>query len=567
MDTIISYIRPHLKRMTIGLSFKVFGSFMDLALPWILAYIIDYVITKGQISSIFLWGFVMLVCSILAVVCNILANRSAAAVARDTTGQIRNDLFSKISYLSCAQVDEKTMPSLISRMTTDTYNIHQMVGMMQRLGVRAPILLVGGIMITFTMDPVLTLVLVSILPFILLLVWQVSRHGVPQFRLLQKKIDAMVLKVREIVSGIRVIKALSKTDVEESSFEKINQNVRNTETKATIIMSLTNPTMNFLLNIGLVLVILVGAYRVNRGEGNVGSILAFLTYFSIILNAMMALTRMFIVYSKSSASAERIKEILLMPQDLVQQESQETKNDVEIEFDHVSFHYLNQNEMFSNLSFQLHRGQHLGIIGATGSGKTTLINLLMRFYDPQEGIIRLCGQDIRTMDSAQLRERFGVVFQNDVLFEDTVANNIDFGRDITQEQREKAARSAQAEEFIEQLPDHFDYPLAIKGSNLSGGQKQRVLLSRALASQPEFLILDDSSSALDYRTDAQLRKALQENYQKTTTVIIAQRVSSIKHCDQILVLDEGKIIGRGNHEELMQSSEVYRQIACSQMGE
>lgn len=567
MKKIFAYLRPYFGKMTVGIIIKFLGTIMDLLLPWILSYLIDEIVPLKDITKIMIFGGLMIVCSIVAVSTNIIANRMASLVARDTTERIRHDLFSKISYLSCRQVDTFTIPSLESRLTSDTYNIHQMIGMMQRLGIRAPILLLGGIAITMTLEPVLTLVMLAVMPFVGGVVFFISRKGIPLYTSLQQAVDRMVRTVREDAAGIRVIKALSKTQYEKDHFARVNQDVVNHETKASVTMAASNPLMNLFLNVGLTLVVIVGAFRVYEGVTKAGVILAFLTYFTIILNAMLSINRMFVVFSKGAASAKRINEVLDAPKDLKVIPAEHQQDGYHIVFDHVSFSYHKASrETVSNISFALKQGETLGIIGATGCGKSTIINLLIRFYDCDQGTIRIHGDDVRSIPSEKLHSMFGIVFQNDVLFADSIKENIRFGRELSQTQVAEAAEYAQAKFFIDELEDGFDHLLTIRGSNLSGGQKQRVLISRALASQPEILILDDSSSALDYQTDARLRRAIDKHYEKTTTIIVAQRVSSILHADHILVLEHGKEIGYGTHEQLLKTCEEYRTISQSQMG-
>ncbi|MGN0664776.1 MAG: ABC transporter ATP-binding protein [Negativibacillus sp.] len=567
MRHLYNYLKPYIPRMTLGLVIKFTGTIMDLLLPWILSYMIDTVAPQQNVSLIVKWGIVMVLCAVVAVITNIVANRMASWVATQCTRKIRHDLFRKISYLSCAQVDYYTIPSLESRLTSDTYNVHNFISRIQRLGIRAPILLTGGIIITLILEPVLASVLICILPFIAILVYKVSKKGIPLYTNLQKGVDSMVRTVRENITGIRVIKALSKTDREQERFREINAEVARRETTAGVTMSLTNPMMNLFLNLGLTMVIVVGAYRVNAGLTETGKIIAFLTYFTIILNAMLSITRMFVLMSRGAASANRIAEILDTPADLKLSPEDRIESENHIEFDHVSFAYeKSRDHHIKDISFTLKRGESLGIIGATGCGKSTIINLLMRLYDNDEGSIRIDGRKVSSIPDEELHQKFGLVFQNDVLFADTIASNIDFGRSLSMEEIEKAAEDAQAMEFIRSLPDGFQHMLTSKGTNLSGGQKQRVLLSRALAGKPEILILDDSSSALDYKTDSLLRQALRKNHSDTTAIIIAQRISSIYHCDKILVLEEGRTIGYGTHEELMKNCPVYQEISQSQMG-
>ncbi len=566
MKRIFPYLKPYLWAMSLGLTIKFVGTIMDLLLPWLLSYLIDTVVPTQSIPMVLFYGGVMVICSIVAVVTNIQANRMASRVARDVTRTVRHDLFQKISLLSCRQVDAFTIPSLESRLTSDTYNIHQVVGRMQRLGIRAPILLLGGIVVTLTLEPVLTLVLLAILPVLGFVVYKISQKGIPLYTRLQQAVDKMVLDVRENAGGIRVIKALSKMDYEKEQFSQVNAEVTKRETTAATVMAASNPLMNLFLNLGLTLVIVVGAYRVNSGLTQPGKIIAFLTYFTIILNAMLSITRMFIMYSKGSASAVRIGEVLDTPEDLTILPEDKIETPYHITFNDVCFSYNKTQNNLENISFALKKGETLGILGATGCGKTTVINLLIRFYDVDSGEIRINGQNVNSIPFQQLHQKFGIVFQNDVLFADTISENIAFGRALHSSAIEAAARYAQASGFIDQLEDGLEHPLTARGTNLSGGQKQRVLISRALAAQPEILVLDDSSSALDYKTDAQLRQAIGEHFQKTTTIIVAQRISSVMQADHIMVLEEGRILGYGAHSQLMESCASYREIAKSQMG-
>lgn len=566
MKTMTQYIRPYFGRMIYGFIIKFIGTIMDLFLPWILAYMIDEIIPLGDQNQIWQWGILMVVFSAVGVLASVYANRKASGVARDFTRDVRHDLYVKVSDLSNRQVDEITIPSLVSRLTTDTYNLHQMVNMIQRIGVRAPILVLGGVIMTMNLEPVLSMIMIATLPFIALTVYIVSKKGIPLFTSLQTKIDELVRIVRENVTGVRVIKALSKGEYEKQRFAKTNQQVAAADRKANNTMALINPWMNILLNGGLVLIIIVGAYRVHAGVSEAGKIVAFLSYFTIILTAMMNITRVFIVYSKASASATRIEEVLHMPKELQPISMYQSQDEAFISFHHVSFSYNGQKDTLSDIDFHLNKGESLGIIGATGAGKSTIISLLMRFYEIDRGEILINGQNIKTYDAQTLKEMFGVTFQNDTIFHDTVAHNIAFGRDLSLPDIQEAATHAMADDFIRHLADGYDTILESHGANLSGGQKQRILISRALAAHPKILVLDDASSALDYETDARLRKAILEHYPDTTLLMIAQRVSSVMSLDHILVLEEGRIVAQGSHRELMKSCEIYRDLAISQMG-
>ena len=567
------YLKPFYLRMAGGFVIKFTGTLMDLFLPWALAYMIDTVIPANGRREILLWGVFMLVCSVLAVTFNILANRMAARVAGDAIYVIRNDLFEKVMFLPDMQADGLTRPSLISRLTTDTYHVHQMLGRIQRLGVRAPILLTGGIVMTLLLDPVLAGILLGTLPLLTIVVIAVSKRSIPLYGRLQESLDRFVRLVREDIAGIRVIKALSREEYERKRFGEINREVTERERRAAITAAITSPAMNILLNLGMVAVIVAGAIRVNAGLSQVGKILAFMSYFTIILNALLSISRMFVAVSKAAASAERIVRVL-ETEDEREWERAETERDQgangetevpHIAFEGVSFSYNKIGDNLTDISFSLKHGETLGIIGSTGSGKSTVVNLLMRFYDVDQGRICLDGKDIRTIKLSDLRKRFGAVFQNDVLFAGDIYENVSLGRGIGKEQVKEALEHARAEEFVEEKGGIWE-KLDIRGANLSGGQKQRLLIARALAGEPEILVLDDSSSALDYRTEGELRRELRENFADTTCIVVAQRISSVMGADHILVLEEGRAAGYGTHAELMERCEVYREIERSQMG-
>ena len=569
MKFLLKYMKGMGWYIAVTLTIKVSATIAELFIPYILGHILDNVVPTNSVRNIVMWGVVMIICAVLACVGNIVANRMAARTARNTTERIRHALFDRTMRLSSAQIDHFTIPSLESRLTSDTYHVHHFLGMIMRMGVRAPILLVGGVVVTLTLDPVLTLVMIVTLPLIGLTVGLISRRGVPLFKQSQKSVDGMIRVVREDAQGIRVIKALSKVNYERRRYDAANKRLVADETKASTTMALSNPLVTLLLNFGLVSVIVVGAFRVNGNLSQTGTIIAFIQYFTMISNAMIGLTRIFVHSSKGMASAQRISEVIDTEADLVtvsESEHPTADTDSMVSFENVSFSYLGKVDNLANVSFELKKGQSLGIIGSTGCGKTTLTQLLMRLYDVREGNVRINGRDVRTIPHDELNEKFGVVMQNDFIYAGSVRENIDFGRGLSDDDLMRAARIAQAAEFIDGFDDGLDHHLNSKGTNLSGGQRQRLLISRAVAGKPEILVLDDSSSALDYKTDAALRAALRENMSEVTTVIIAQRVSSIMHCDLILVLENGRIIGRGTHNELMESCSIYKEISDSQIG-
>ena len=569
MKFLLKYLKPFFGIMTVGIIIKVLGTVVELFIPLILTHILDNVVITERISEIIFWGVMMLLCAAAACVFNIWANRMAAKVSRRFSERVRNDLFSRTMRLSSAQVDAFTIPSLESRITTDTYNVHNFVGMMQRMGIRAPIMLVGGVSITLFMDPLLSIAMIATLPFIFITVYFISRKGVPLYTKVQKATDKMTRVVREDTQGIRVIKALSKVEYEHRRYEKVNRELSESEQHAGFIMSGVHPVMTLFMNTGLVLVVALAANLVAGNRSTPSTVIAFMQYFTQISMAMMSVTRIFTMYTKCSASAKRISEVINAPEDITiksETDFPRSESGAHIEFKNVSFSYKGKQNDLENINFSLSRGESLGIIGATGSGKSTLIRLLMRLYDVGDGAVYICGRDVRTIPAEELYPMFGAAFQQDFLYAETIEENIDLGRHLSREQIEFAAKIAQAHDFISAFPDGYEHQLSQKGTNISGGQKQRLLISRAIASHPEILVLDDSSSALDYKTDANLRAALRENMSGTTLVTVAQRVSSVKDCTLILVLDEGKIIGKGTHEELLSSCPEYREISESQMG-
>lgn len=566
MTRLFAYLRGYEWRVALTLSIKTIGTFMDLLIPWALSHIIDDVIPKNNISQVYLWGLVMLAFCLVAWFGNIISNRMAASVSRDATKKIRYKLFSKISYLSSRDVDRFTIPSLISRMTSDTYSVHHALGMMQRMGVRAPILLFGGIIITMLADPVLTSVLLTLIPIVSFMTVYVSKKGAGLFKIVQNAVDALVRAVRENASGIRVIKALSKSEYEKKRFVEVNTDLTQKERRAETVMAFINPAMSVMLNLGLCAVIGIGAYRVNSGKTEIGDIIAFMTYFTIILNSIMMITRIFMNLSKASASASRIDEVLSCPDELsIGCSVEEDASAPAVEFKNVSFSYENSGFKLSDISFAVKQGETLGILGPTGSGKTSLISLLLRFYHINDGEIRINGVNINDFTLSDLRRKFGTVLQNDTLFRDSIGENISFGRKITEEEMLSAAQAAQADKFISDAGG-FDAEVAIKGANFSGGQKQRLLITRALAGNPEIFIFDDSFSALDYKTDSLLREKLRDSFGDKTKIIVTQRVSSVLSAEHILVLDNGKCAGYGTHEELMKTCAIYRETAELQLG-
>ena len=581
--------------IALAIFIKLIGTLSELLLPYILEHIIDFVVPSGDLRMVLIWGAAMFAAAVFCRAFNVYANRMAVDNAHRISYEIRQALFEKTIRLSGPRFDSFTLPSLISRMTSDSYNVQSAVQQLQSLCVRAPIMLVGGVIVSLLMDVQLALILVVMLPVLILLILLISSRGIPMYNEVQRRLDAVVRIMRENITGIRVVKALSKEDFERERFSRVNSELTSSDTAAATLMAVPGPLMQLFLNIGLTAVVLVGAARVNSGETQPGVILAFLTYFNMITMGVMGLSRIFTSMSKASASADRIAQVLdaedgftLTGGTDAGAESEAGSGTMSAEakdapplivFDHVDFSYgedsgetagfvgEEREKALEDISFTLGRGESLGVIGPTGCGKTTLINLLMGFYEADSGTITVDGMDVRDYDPDTLRRKFGTVFQNDILFKDTLRENIDFGRDLSESDLLSAAEASMAKEFIDRHPEGLEYEAAIKGANLSGGQKQRILVARALAAHPEILVLDDSTSALDYRTDAEMRRRIGLHYGSSALIMIAQRVSSIMNMDRILVMDNGKIIGNGTHEELMKTCAPYREICEIQIGE
>ncbi len=582
MKLIFRYMGRYWRLVVLAMITKLLATVTELLLPYILEHIIDVVVPKEEIAEVIFWGVLMFLTAILCRTLNVKANRLAVTNAHRVSFDVRQDLFHKTVNLSGAQFDAFGLPSIISRMTSDSYNVQSAAQQLQSMCVRAPMMLLGGVMVSVVMDVHLALIMLVMLPLLIAIILGVSAKGLPLYAKVQKKLDAVVRVMRENITGIRVVKALSKADYENRRFDGVNEEMTKSDISAATVMAFPGPFMQLCLNVGLALVVVIGARRVNNGLMKPGVILAFLTYFNMVTMGVMGLSRIFMTMSKASASAGRIDEVISADTGLhvlSPEEAESPSGGGFIRFEDVCFNYgeggadtsgfagESRELALDHISFTLERGESLGIIGPTGCGKTTIINLLMRFYDATSGGVFLDGRDVRTYGKDELRRRFGAVFQNDMIFKDTLLENIRFGRDVPLEDVEAAVRDAQAYEFVSALPEGLEHQAAIKGANLSGGQKQRIFVARALAANPEILILDDSSSALDYKTDAAMRRAIGERHNGSTTIMIAQRVSSVMGMTRILVLDNGKCIGYGTHEELLKSCPTYRETFKIQMGE
>lgn len=565
MKTVLGYLRPYAGRAACGVLIKFSAAVLELILPLLLANVIDVLVPARDLPAIWRTGGLMLVLAFGAAAGNILANRMAARVSMEMTRDLRRDLYHQIQHLPCARADRYSASSLVSRLTNDTYNIHQMFDKIQRGGVRAPMLVLGGLTLTFLLEPVLALVqfCVSLLTF--LTIFLVTRRGVPFYGEAQSAVDTVVRILRENAAGVRVIKALASQRREQDRFEQANRRDRAAEERAGRVMALTNPITDLLLNLGLTLVVLVGAVQVNAGAMPAGQIVAFLTYFALIQSATLGIAKVFVRISKGVASARRIRQVLEEPPTQSLSGADARRPEL-LGMEGATFSYHGVEPDLADVSFTLQKGQTLGILGPTGSGKTTLVSLLLRLYDADSGVVWVGGQDVRYQTPRAVQDRFGVAFQSQSLIAGTIYENIAFLRDLPRQDVEAAVDTAQAREFVSRLPQGLDTPLELRGANLSGGQRQRLLIARALAGRPEILVLDNADSALDYQTAARLWAALRRDFPRTTLVIISERVASVRDADCILVLEHGRIMASGRHQDLLVSAPRYRKMAELQMG-
>ena len=567
MKRILSYYKFYKFKLVLVIIVKIIGTALDLVIPFLLSFILDKILPNIDVNNylyIIYYGLLMILCSVLAFIFSFKANQIASYIGSKCAEILRNDLFTKIENLSLEQVDEISMPSLISRISTDTYNENQLYNMILRIGLRAPVLFFGGIIASLLLNVKLTLIMLVCIPIVFFIIFLIGKIGIPLFSSIQNSLDYLVQTLREDITGIRVIKALAKEDYERNRYDKVNKKVIEYEIKSAKVMNILNPLVTLIMNICLTLVVLFGSILFSKNNNDVtsGQIIAFLSYFNIILTSMVSMSRIFIIYSKAKASAERINYVFDLKTD-----DNNIKNDVSshfIEFRNVSFSYSKKELNLKNINFTIEENQSFGLIGATGSGKTTLLNLLLGFYKVDEGEIFFNYKNIKSYSKNDLLINFGIVFQNDLLFNMSIKDNVDFYRNLNNLDINKALYTAQADFAFKMGLDKI---IDAKGNNLSGGQKQRLLIARALASSPKILILDDATSALDYKTDSLFRKSLKENYPNTSLIVVSQRISSLINLDKILIIDHGEISNYGKHEDLIKESKIYQEIYLSQMGE
>ncbi|HEY0752458.1 MAG TPA: ABC transporter ATP-binding protein [Ktedonobacteraceae bacterium] len=569
MIKLMRFLKPY-NFILIVVIILAFGQAMaNLYLPNLMADIIDKGIVNKDTDYIWRTGGWMALVAIGGTICAIVGIFFSSQVATGFGRIVRAKLFTHVQRFSLHEFDSMSTASLITRTTNDTTQVQQVLIMILNMVITAPITLVGGIILALNQDVGLSLIFVVMIPVLVLTIVLIMRQAIPLFQKMQVKLDRLNLILDEGLTGVRVVRAFDRVKYEEQRFDVANVALTDVAVRVNRIVAFMMPIMMLVLNVSSVSILWFGAIRINNGDMQVGALIAFLQYAMQILFALMMVSMMFIMLPRAAASATRINEVLAIEPEI--NDAGEVKRAEElrgyVEFRDVTFGYPGAEESaLSNISFSAQPGQVTALIGGTGSGKSTLISLIPRFYDIDQGQILIDGVDLRELSQEHLREKIGFVPQKAVLFSGTISENIRYGKeDATDEEVRYAAAVAQASEFITEMKDGFDSSIAQGGSNISGGQKQRLSIARALVRKPEIYIFDDSFSALDFKTDAKLRAALKEETQESTVLIVAQRVSTVIDADQIIVLEEGRIVGIGTHRELMRTCDVYHEIVISQL--
>ncbi|MEK3758632.1 ABC transporter ATP-binding protein [Paenibacillus sp. FSL P4-0338] len=572
MRKIAVFLKPYKKEVTIGPIFKLLEAILELLLPTIVALIINNGIAKQDSSYVYKMGSLMVVMAILGFGCSLVCQYYAARASQGFGTSLRNKMFKHISSLSYAELDVIGTPSLINRITNDVNQLQVAVAMLIRLVIRAPFICIGAIIMAMFLDFRLSLILIAATPVFGVILYFIITRSSPMYRKYQVKLDRLSLVLSENLSGIRVIRAFAESRREKQRFNEASEDLTQTAIRVGRISAWLGPMTTLVVNAAIIAILWVGGIHIEAGNLSQGEIIAFINYVTQILLALIVVSNLVILFTKASSSASRINEVLAMTASVaeVPAHAPAAKPDGAapvISFRSVSFGYNTTGEQaLENISVDILKGQTVGLIGSTGSGKSTFVNLIPRFYDAVEGEIRVEGVNVRDYRLEQLRSRIGIVPQKAVLFTGTIAENIRWGKaSATRDEIMAAAEVAQAEEFITRLPEGLDTLVVRGGHNLSGGQKQRLTIARAVVGRPPILILDDSSSALDFATDAALRRALSKNSTDMTVLLVSQRVSTVRQAGQIIVFEEGRIAGIGTHEELLESCAVYQEICMSQL--
>ncbi|WP_248548862.1 ABC transporter ATP-binding protein [Paenibacillus odorifer] len=571
MFKIAVYLKPYKKEAIIGPIFKLMEAILELILPTIVALIINNGVGNHDSAYVYRMGGLMVLMSLLGFGCSMVCQYYAARASQGFGTTLRNKMFRHITSLSYAELDTLGTPTLINRITNDVNQLQIAVAMLIRLVIRAPFICIGAILMSVILDFRLSLILIAATPVFGIILYFIITRSAPLYRKYQQKLDALALVLSENLSGIRVIRAFAKRRTEKERFDASSDDLTTTAIRVSRISALLGPMTTLVVNAAIIAILWVGGIHIDGGRLSQGEIIAFINYITQILLALIVVSNLVIIFTKASSSANRVNEVLGVKVSVSEEGNAVIAAPAPaapaIQFDHVSFGYNTTGESaLEDISLVINRGETVGLIGSTGSGKSTFVNLIPRFYDAVQGEVKVDGVNVRDYKLHQLREKIGIVPQKAVLFTGTIAENIRWGKeDATEEEIMQAASIAQAEEFIRKLPEGLNTQVSRGGLNLSGGQKQRLTIARAVVGKPSILILDDSSSALDFSTDAALRKALKESSQEMTVLLVSQRVSTVRQADKIMVFEEGRIAGVGTHEELMRGCEEYKEICLSQL--
>lgn len=575
MFKLIKYLKPYLKQVILGPAFKLFEAILELTIPLLMAKLIDNGVKVNNPSYIYMMGGIMVAIAITGAGSAYICQYYASIASQGFGTSMRNLLFKKIQGYSFNELDKIGTPSLINRVTSDVNQLQLAVAMLIRLVVRVPFLCIGGLIMAMTINLKLSVILFITMPLFALIIYFIMSRTIPLYKTVQKKLDTLSVIIRENLSGVRVIRAFAKLDKERERFSKGNREYADMSIRVGKVSALLNPVTTVIVNLGVAAILWFGGIQVYHGTMTQGEIIAYVNYINMILSALIVLANLVVTFTKAAASANRVNEILETQPSVMDSadnvaDVQETANVSEgvpfIEFRNVKFSYDGASDYaLKNISFGIKSGQTVGIIGSTGSGKSTLVNLIARFYDTTDGQILINGLDVRNMKQHALRDKIGLVPQKSVLFSGTIEENIKWGNELAQETDVNwAAGIAQAKEFIKQKSEGIKSHITQGGANLSGGQKQRLAIARAVVKRPELLILDDSTSALDYATDAALRREIKNNLKELTIIMVTQRVAAIRDADLIVVLDDGEMVGIGRNDELLESCPVYQEIYYSQ---
>lgn len=567
MFKLTRFLKDYKKQVFLGPFFKLCEAILELLLPFLMKELIDKGIASGDTGYIIRMGVLMLFTTILGLACALVCQYYASIASQGSGTALRNALFKKIQSFSGREMDKFGSASLLNRVTNDTVQLQYAVAMLIRLVIRAPFLCIGGLVMAMIINLKLSLIILAVIPIFIIVLYLIMKACVPLFKLMQKKLDGLAVLLRENLSGVRVVRSFSRTEQERQKYADASENWQKTALITGRISGLMNPLTNLILNFAMLAVVGWGANEISAGSMTKGDIVAYVNYLTTILLALIVVANLVVTFTRAAASAQRVNEIFeTEPQAAVcAHPITETDNSEPIvSFENVTFYYPGSSSpALRDISFSLKRGQTLGIIGGTGSGKSTIVKLLARLYEPSKGRILFKGVDLNKLNPEILHAQTGFAFQKAQLFSGTIADNIKLGRDIKEEEVRRAAQDAQAEKFILGKEKGYDSLLEQGGSNLSGGQKQRLNIARAIAGSPELVILDDSSSALDYATDLKMRRAVLGRKDRAA-IVISQRPAAIKDAALILVLDNGRIAGAGEHAQLIETCRVYAEICQSQ---